>query len=456
MSQPTTLARLVLPDVQELLSEGTPAQVAHALRGFHAADVAGVLDALEDELAWKLLLALEPVIQAQAFERLEPPRRLALAERLGSAALAPIVARMSSDDRADFIAALSDEVRAGLLALLPASELTDVARLVTYPEDTAGGRMTSEHVELRPEWTVEEAVAHVRKVAADRETIVALYVTGADRRLEGVVTVRKLLLAPAGKRVREIMISPPISVPVEADQETVARQLAHYDFVAIPVVDSGGRMLGIVTVDDALDVAQEEATEDAHMMGAVVPLEDPYLATSLLTLVRKRATWLSILFVAGLGAGTVLSSFQGTLQRSAALLFFVPLLIAAGGNSGGQSATLVTRALAMGEVRTTDGWRVVRREAASGLLLGSLLGLYGFVVSWLRGHPAWKHVGATVWVTLVTIVVAGSLLGSVLPLLMKRLGIDPAITSAPLVCCLLDIVGILIYVSAATLILPAV
>lgn len=454
MSQ-TTLAKLVLPDVQELLREGATVQVARALKGFHAADVASVLEALEDTEAHALLVALTPEVQAEAFEWLEQPLRLRLAERLGAAALAPIVTRMASDERADFIAGLSDELRVALLPLLPASERTDVDKLVTYAEDTAGGIMTSEHVELRPDWTVEEAVAHVRKVAAERETIYALYVVSGDRRLEGVVTVRKLLLAAPGKRVREIMISPPISVPVDADQETVARQLAHYDFVAIPVVDSGGRMLGIVTVDDALDVAEEEATEDAHMMGAVAPLEDPYMETKLLTLVRKRATWLTVLFVAGLGAGTVLSHFQSDLNRSAALLFFVPLLIAAGGNSGGQSATLVTRSLAMGEVSSSDWWVVVRRELASGLLLGSLLGLYGFVTSWVRHHERWWQVGLTVWLTLVGIVTAGSLLGSVLPLLMKRLGIDPAITSAPLVCCLLDIIGILIYVTTASFLIPA-
>ena len=453
MSQ-TTLAKLVLPDVQELLSEGATAQVARALKGFHAADVAAVLEALEDTEAHTLLVALDPTVQAEAFEWLEQPLRLRLAERLGAAALAPIVTRMASDERADFIAGLSDELRAALLPLLPPSERTDVDKLVTYPEDTAGGIMTSEHVELRPDWTVEEAVAHVRKVAAERETIYALYVVGGDRRLEGVVTVRKLLLAAPGKRVREIMISPSISVPVDADQETVARQLAHYDFVAIPVVDSGGRMLGIVTVDDALDVAEEEATEDAHMMGAVVPLEDPYLDTSLLTLVRKRATWLAILFMAGLGAGSILSGFHHTLERAVALLLFVPLVIGAGGNSGAQSATLVTRGLATGEFRPGDWFRILRRELASGLLLGSLLGILGVVVSWLHGSERWVYVAATVWITLVGIVTAGSLLGSLLPLVLKRMGIDPAITSAPLVACLVDIVGILLYVSAASLLIP--
>lgn len=454
MSPPTNLAKLVLPDVQELMREAPPEQVARALSRFHAADVASVLESLGEEEATRLIPALDPDVQAQALECLDQTFRQGLAERLGAAALAPIVARMASDDRADFIAGLSEELRAGLLALLPPSERTDVSRLVTYPEETAGGRMTSEHVELRPDMTVEEAVAQVRKVAAERETIVAMYVVGTDRRLEGVVTVRKLLLAAPDKRVREIMISPPISVPVDADQETVARQLAHYDFVAIPVVDSGGRMLGIVTVDDALDVAQEEATEDAHMMGAVEPLEAPYLETHLLTLVRKRAVWLSILFVAGLGAGSILSGFHHTLQGTVALLLFVPLVIAAGGNSGAQSATLVCRGLAMGEFRQGDWWRIFRRELASGMLLGTLLGALGFVVSLIHGSPRWAYVALTVWVTLVGIVTAGSLLGSLLPLAAKRLGIDPAITSAPLVACLVDIIGILIYVTAATLIVP--
>ena len=447
------LVRLVLPDVQELLREASPADIAEALEPFHAADLADLVEGLADAEAREVFLALVQEVRVETFEQLEDAQRLRVSELLGPEAMTPIVEAMAPDDRADFLGDLDDAIAEQLLAGLSVEEQRDAEAMARYPDETAGGIMTSEFVALRPDWTAQQAIEHVRRVASEREMIFALYVVDDHFALVGVVSVRALLVAPSTAQIAEIMESSPISVPVMADQETVVERLRHYDFVAIPVVDERGKMLGIVTHDDALDVALEEAEEDAQLMGAVEPLQDAYLATGLLTLVRKRATWLSVLFVAGLVAGSILKSFEATLEKTVALIFFLPLIIASGGNSGSQSATLVTRGLAMGDVRRSDWWRITQRELASGILLGALLGGFGLITAVLWQVADWPHVALTVWATLIAIVTCGSLLGSLLPLLLDRIGIDPAITSAPLVACLVDIVGILIYVLAAGLFL---
>lgn len=449
--KPNSIVRLVLPDVQELLREGSQQDVGEALAPFHSADIADLIEELEGDDAKRLLLGLSPEQRVEVFEQLEPGLQVELFEQLPPEEGARIVSDMAADDRADLIGELPGEVVSRVLGSLSAEEAKDVATLVNYEEETAGGIMTSEFVRLSPDMTVSEALERVREQATSKETIYALYVLDDQHRLLGVVSLSQLVLTrPREATVGEIMYDNPISVSVGTDQETVMRQLRHYDFLAMPVLDDQGRMVGIVTHDDALDVAVEEATEDAQLMGGVEPLEAPYFATGVLTLVRKRAVWLTVLFVAGLGAGSILRGYEHLLEREMALIFFLPLIIAAGGNSGSQSATLVIRGLATGEMTLRDWWRVGKRELASGLLLGLLLGALGVVVSNLWGKGA---VASTVLLTLVAIVTVGSLLGSLLPLGLARLGIDPAITSSPLVAGLVDILGILIYVLVAGVLL---
>ena len=358
---------------------------------------------------------------------------------------------MAADDRADLFGALDGEAVSRVLGRLPAEEAKDVAVLSNYEDETAGGIMTSEFCRLTPSMTAREAVERVREQATNRETIYALYVLDDEGRLLGVVSLTKLILCPPETTVGEIMYDHPISCAVDADQETVMQRLSHYDFLAIPVVDGDGKMVGIVTHDDALDVALEEADEDAQKMGGVEPLEAPYFETAIVTLIRKRATWLTVLLFAGLMAGTILRGFEVILERAMALIFFLPLIIASGGNSGSQSATLVIRGLAVGEMRLSDWWRIAQRELVSGLALGVLLGLFGVGIAVVWGQPAVSH---TVFLTLVAIVTVGSLLGSLLPLGLMRVGVDPAITSSPLVAGLVDILGVLIYVLVALAILP--
>jgi magnesium transporter len=449
-----SLVRLVLPDVQDLLREGTPEDIASALAPFHEADIADLIEELGDGEASALLLGLEREQQVVTFEQLELAEQVRLVQAIGAERMLPIITAMSSDDRADLMSALPGEVTASLLTRLPAEEAKDVALLVNYDEETAGGIMTSEYVKLSPSMTVAEAVERVRDQATSKELVYALYVLDDEGRLEGVVSLTNLILAKADTQVGEVMYPNPISVSVDDDQETVMRKQRHYDFLAMPVLDLQGRMVGIVTHDDALDVAIEEADEDAQRMGGVEPLQDAYFATPIMTLVRKRATWLILLFVAGLVAGGILKGFEQTLERTVALIFFLPLIIASGGNSGSQSATLVIRGLAVGDMKTHDWGRIVKRELISGLSLGALLGTFGVAVAILL-VPDWQQVGITVWLTLVAIVTVGSLLGSQLPIALAKVGIDPAITSSPLVAGLVDIAGILIYVLIAGAVIGA-
>lgn len=440
------LVRLVLPDVQDLLREGTHEDIRKALEPFHAADVAELLEQLEDDDAARLIDGLDLQRRVEVFDQLETHQCVRLVKLLGPEKVATTVARMASDDRADLMGELDTELAQRLLVALPPEERKDVARLVTYPEGTAGAIMTSDYVSLTPDETAREAIEHIRQVARRRETIYALYVNDAEGRLQGACSLEGLILSPPDKKVREIMF-PPISVPVDQDQEEVVSTLRHYDFLAVPVVDPAGKMLGIVTHDDALDVAIEEAEEDAQLMGGVQPLKDTYFETSFATIVRARAFWLSVLFFVELIGGSVLRSSEEVLSGAIALMFFLPLVTASGGNSGSQSATLVIRGLAVGDIQTGDWLRILRRELACGLTLGALLGLYGLGVAAVWGVDQWTKVAATVWLTLICVVTGGSLLGSLMPLAMARLGFDPAITSSPLVTCTVDVVGILILVS---------
>lgn len=446
------LVRLVLPDVQDLLREGTPEDIRKALEPFHAADVAELVEQLEDEDSARLIDALDLQRRVEVFEQLDTHTCVRLVKLLGPEKVATTVARMASDDRADLMGELDTELGQRLLVALPPEERRDVARLVTYPEETAGAIMTSDYVSLTPDETAREAIEHIRQVARRRETIYALYVNDAEGRLQGACSLEGLILSPPEKTVRDLML-PPISVRVDQDQEVVVSTLRHYDFLAVPVVDQDGKMLGIVTHDDALDVAMEEAEEDAQLMGAVQPLPDTYFETPFVTIVRSRAIWLTVLFFTGLLAGGILRRYEGTLQAAVALIFFLPLIISSGGNTGAQSATLIIRGLATKEVRLSDLWRIVRRELASGLTLGALLGVYAVAVAFMWVGPDWLKIAATVWITLVCVVTGGSLLGSLMPLAMLRAGVDPAITSSPLVTCLVDVMGILIYVLVAGAIL---
>jgi magnesium transporter len=322
--------------------------------------------------------------------------------------------------------------------------------------------MTTEFVRLDPTMTVGDALTYIRSVARDRETIYACYVLepGTDRLL-GAVSLRDLIMADPGRPVAEIMRRKPITVGVLDDREVVARKIGKYNLLAVPVLEADGRVVGFVTVDDVIDVLTEEQTEDVLRMGAVEPggLDEPYIRTPLLTLVRKRATWLVILFLSEMLTATAMGFFEGEIAKAVVLALFVPLVISSGGNSGSQATTLIIRALALQEVRLRDWWKVLRREVLSGLVLGAILGTIGFlrIALWSAFSgvygPHWPLLGLTVGFSLVGIVLWGTLSGAMLPFLLKRLGLDPATSSAPFVATLVDVTGLVIYFTVALLIL---
>ncbi|CAN5724731.1 magnesium transporter [soil metagenome] len=373
------------------------------------------------------------------------------------------VRSLEPDDAVDLIQELDDDDRHQLLSVLDDTTRREVTVLLAYKEDEAGGLMSSRFARLRPDMTVDAAVSYLRKQAVagvKLETIYYIYVLELDLRLIGVVSFRDLFALPGSHLVRDVMLADFVTVPESMDQEDVARLFAEYDLIALPVVDDAGRMKGIVTVDDIVDVVEEEATEDAHKFGGLAALEQPYLRTGFLSLVQKRAGWLIILFLGGMLTANALGQFEDSIATLSFLTLFIPLIIASGGNSGSQASTLVIRAMAMDELRPRDWLRVARRELATGLALGAVLGVIGFLRVVLFpgdianfGAAAVTLMGLTMAISLMGVVLFGTLAGSMLPFLLRRAGLDPASASAPLVATVVDVTGLIIYFLTASYLL---
>jgi magnesium transporter len=361
------------------------------------------------------------------------------------------------DDAADVVQEADESERDGLLALLDDATRREVGALLAYAEDDAGGLMNPRYARVRPDASVDEAVSYLRKQAREVLEIIAyIYVIDAEQKLVGVVSLRDLFSAPADKRVRDLMSTDLITAREDMDQEELSRLFAGSDLQAIPVVDAAGRMKGIVTVDDIVDVIQEEATEDIQKIGGTQALEAPYLEVGVWQMVKKRVGWLGALFVSEMLTTTAMSRFEAEIARAVVLAVFVPLIISSGGNSGSQASTLVIRAMALGEVTLGDWWRVIRRELASGLAMGSILGAIGFtrVMVWQTlFHSYGPHgllVATTIAGSVLGVVTWGTLSGSMLPFLLRRIGLDPASASAPFVATLVDVTGIVIYFTMAS------
>ncbi len=364
------------------------------------------------------------------------------------------------DDAADVVQEAPEEMRAALLALLDDTTRKEVVALLAYAEDDAGGLMNPRYARLRPDMSVDEAISYLRRQTREHlETIYYVYVLDAEQHLLGVVSFRDLFSAPSDRRVRDIMATDVLTVPEEMDQEALSRLFAEHDFLAIPVVDAERRVKGIVTVDDIVDVVQEEATEDMQKLGGMQALDAPYLDAGFWGMVGKRAGWLSALLVGEMLTATAMAYFEDEIARAVVLALFVPLIISSGGNSGSQASTLVVRAMALGELRLRDWWRVIRRELAAGVSLGSALAVIGLlrVLGWQALFGSYgEHsvlIALTVAGSLLGVVTFGTVVGSMLPLLLERLGLDPASASAPLVATLVDVSGIVIYFTLASVLL---
>jgi magnesium transporter len=367
---------------------------------------------------------------------------------------------LAPDDAADVVQAAPEYERDGLLALLDDSARKEVTALLAYAEDQAGGLMSPRFARVRPDMTADEAISYLHKQARERvETIYYVYALDAQQRLVGVVSFRQLFEAPGTMKVRNLMQTEVVTASEQMDQEDVGLLFARHSLLAIPVVDADGHMKGVVTVDDIVDVVQEEATEDIQKIGGMEALDEPYLDIGLFRMIRKRAGWLSALFMSETLTATAMGYFEHEIARAVVLALFIPLIISSGGNSGSQASTLVVRAMALGEVRLRDWWRVIRRECAAGLALGSILGMIGLfrILLWpTRATLYGEHyilVAITVACSLVGVVLWGTISGSMLPLILRRLGFDPASASAPFVATLVDVTGLVIYFTVASVIL---
>lgn len=397
------------------------------------------LDPAERAIPFRLLAKDRAL---EVFEALDPLHQQELLEGLREAGVGQLFEDMDPDDRARLVDEMPAKVAKRLLAGLSPHERALTATLLGYPENSAGRVMSPEVVNLRANQTVGDALARLRRVGTSAETIYALPVTDESRRLVGALGLRDLVLADPDQLIGDLMDREVYSARVDQDQEEVARLIQEADLLALPIVDTEGRLVGIVTVDDAMQILEEEQTEDVARAGGAEPLEHPYLSTSLLGLARSRVVWLFVLIVAATLTVNVLNAFEGTLKVAVQLALFIPLVIGTGGNAGSQSATTVTRALAVGELRTTDVALVVLREGRVGLLLGGMLGALAFM-------PVWLFVGfqmaSVVSLTLLTVCTLATLVGSLLPLLARRLGFDPAVMSAPFISTLVDATGLVVY-----------
>lgn len=364
------------------------------------------------------------------------------------------------DDAADFIQKVGKEREAELLALLDERTRHEVRGLLAYAQDVAGGLMNPEYVRLRPEMLVSEAIGYLRAQARTRVKIFYAYVVNARQILEGVISIRDLLLEPSEKSIATIMKRDFVSVHEDMHREKVAHVFSlHSGLMAIPVVDSLGKMKGIVTYDDIAAAIEKEATRDIHKFGGMEALDLPYFKVGFLQLIKKRAGWLTVLFIGEMFTATAMGHFEGEIAKAVVLALFVPLIISSGGNSGSQASTLIIRSLALQEIRLRDWWRVFIREIQSGLALGSILGCIGLlrIVLWQQWTPLYgEHyllVAITVALSLVGVVLWGTISGSMLPFLLRRFGFDPASASAPFVATLVDVTGLIIYFSVASFIL---
>jgi magnesium transporter len=427
------------------------------------ADIADLVNQLTRQEAAAVMSMLAVPRAVEVFDQPTLSRRSTILGQMDPGRAAQILEGLSSDERAEIVRGMGEVSRRRLLPKLSAEVRSEVERLLQYPPHSAGGIMTTEFVRLEPTWTVGDCLKHVRAVAREKESIYACYVMEPGTgRLLGSVSLRDLVMADLDQPVDRVMRKKPVTVSALDDQEAVAGKIAKYNLLAVPVLEKDGSVVGFVTVDDVVDVMIEEGTEDALRMGAVEPggMDEPYVATPFWMLVRKRAGWLIILFLSEMLTATAMGRFEAEIASAVVLALFVPLIISSGGNSGSQAASLIIRALAVGELRVRDWWLVMRREFLSGLTLGSILGFVGFLritvwslVAPQTYGPHWPLVALTIWISLIGVVMWGTLSGSLLPLVLKRAGLDPAVSSAPFVATLVDVTGIVIYFQVAAYIL---
>jgi magnesium transporter len=452
---------LVLASVRRLLRVGATANLLNLLQKRHPVDIAEILRALNDHerrAAVDAMAGADPRLAIQVVAELGVDVGAALLASRPAAEIVRLLQDLAPDDAAALIdhfpEKLADEVR----ELMQGQPTTDIAEVLENPEGTAGRIMNPRVFALPEDTTAADAVNAIQQLGGV-EMSFYLYVIDERRHLVGVVSLRRLLLVPPQAKLKQIMTTDVISVGVDTPEEEVAKKVSSYHLLAVPVVDDENKLVGTVTVDDIIEVIRDTTTEEFQKLGGLEALDEPYVQTPFATLVKKRARWLVVLFLGEMLTATAMGYFEKEISRAVVLALFVPLIISSGGNSGSQAASLIIRALAVGEVTLRDWWRIMRREVMSGLALGAILGSVGFVrVSlWQQMFGTygahWFLIALTVLFALVGVVMWGTLAGSMLPFVMKRLGADPATSSAPFVATLVDVTGLVIYFTVAATIL---
>jgi len=444
---------LFLPELREMLAEDRTDELREFCTALHPARTAEFMEGLDNEETWRVLQHAQPSLQAEVFQYFDEDRQVDLIASQDEKQIAVLVTQLPADDAVDLLRKVPDARVDAILALVPAPDRRDIRRLQTFKEGTAGAMMTTEVACLSESLTVRQALDELSRQAERLETIYYIYVVDGTNHLRGVVSGR-LLISSIGRpetRLADLMKRDVVAVNVNDDQEQVAQKVAFYNILAVPVVDDSNHMMGIITHDDVIDVVREEAAEDVQRIVAVEPLSESYLRTPILILSWKRGFWLMILFFAALSTAFALKMYQSWLDSYAWLVLFIPLIISSGGNSGSQSSTLIISALATKDIELSDWGVIVRREIIMGLLLGGIMGSMGFACALLLAPT--RTQALIIPITILCVVLCGTCMGSILPLIFKRMGLDPAMMSNQFVAGLSDLLGILIYVNVALLFL---
>ncbi len=450
---------MLASDVQTLLDNRQFAKLRQALQSWHPNDLAELIDALSEQDRAIVFRILPREVASDVFEYLEFETQSSLLRALGHEEVANILNDMAPDDRTALLEELPGPAAKQLIELLTADERKVAQSLLGYPKESVGRLMTPDYVAVKSAWTVQEVLDHIRTHGKDKESLNVIYVIDEQGRLVEDIRIRDILLADPRSRVSDIADGQYTCLLVTDEKEKAVELFKKYDRVALPVVNGDRFLIGIVTIDDVMDIVEDQYTEDLQKFGGLEALDYPYTSTPLWEMVKRRAGWLTVLFLGEMLTATAMAFFENELAKAVVLALFVPLIISSGGNSGSQAATLIIRAMVTGELEPKDWKMVFWRESLSGLILGSILGVIGFlrILVWTRFTdiygPHWFLVGATVALSLLGVVLWGTLTGSMLPFILKRFEFDPAASSAPFVATLVDVAGLVIYFSIAILVL---
>ncbi len=444
------ISRLIKPDILELIEKKDWNQLKDVLSHWPAPDIADFLMDVEMPVRIFLFRSLPGKVSADVFSYLESRDKDELLQALSVDETRYLLADLSPDDRTELFEDLPGQVIQRLLNLLSPHDYLETVELLGYPEESVGRLMTPDYVAIRPSWTVEQALDHIRRLGKDSETINVIFITDESWRLIDSLGLRKLILANPTDTIEQLMDYRFISISALEDREKAVELINRYDLVALAVVDNEGILLGIVTVDDVIDVASQEITEDFQMAAAVTPLKESYSEASIWFLYRKRIGWLAFLLLVGLVSSTIIAHYEKTLSAAIVLTVFLPLLIDSGGNTGAQSSTLIVRAIAVGDVELVEWLRTLARELLLGMTLGATMGFISWFLGFFVGGFSISLIVAS---TMFSIVLVANIIGAALPLVLTRFGFDPAVASSPLITSIVDVIGLIIYLSIATYIL---